>query len=141
MINKRFPRTCISVEDPSVSIVLRQVISAGQRMCGLKNKQLSISFASKQAMQELNLAHRGINKPTDVLSFEGSGGYFGDIVICTPVAQAQAQEYGHSYMRELAFLTAHGFLHLAGYDHTTPQEEAEMIQMQKAILHRVGIGR
>jgi probable rRNA maturation factor len=65
----------------------------------------------------------------------------GDIIICTDVAQAQAAEYGHSLERELAFLTAHGLLHLIGYDHNTPQAEAEMIAMQKEILAWVGAGK
>ena len=65
----------------------------------------------------------------------------GSIIICPDVAQAQADEYGHSLERELAFLTAHGFLHLIGYDHATSKDEAAMIAMQEKILTYVGVPR
>ena len=65
----------------------------------------------------------------------------GEIIISLERAKAQAEEYGHSLKREIAFLTAHSMLHLLGYDHMEPEEEAEMFARQKAILEIAGIPR
>ena len=64
--------------------------------------------------------------------------HLGDIIICIDIAMAQAYEYGHCVERELAFLAAHGFLHLIGYDHECAEDEAVMIAMQKKILSYIG---
>jgi len=140
--------------------LLKQVISYGLRLhpeYKNVNCEINISFVTSAEIAELNKQYRSKDAPTDVLSFPNTSATpipaahkssrskptlnLGDIVICTAVAESQAQEYGHSAERELAFLTAHGFLHLIGYDHNTPQEEATMIAMQKDILERVGIAR
>ena len=65
----------------------------------------------------------------------------GDIVICQEIAEEQAREYGHSLRREMSFLTIHSMLHLLGYDHMEPEEEAEMCRKQEMILQSLGIGR
>jgi probable rRNA maturation factor len=65
----------------------------------------------------------------------------GDIMISTERAQEQAQEYGHSYDRELGFLALHGFLHINGYDHMTPEDEKIMFGLQKEILDAYGLER
>lgn len=67
--------------------------------------------------------------------------HLGDIIICYQRAQEQAKDYGHSFDRELAFLTVHGFLHLNGYDHQTPKEEQEMFQIQEEVLKTYGLER
>ncbi|MCL1786572.1 MAG: rRNA maturation RNase YbeY [Defluviitaleaceae bacterium] len=150
---------------PPTQTLLKQVVSAGLKKHPVYHKtdcEVNISFVTPAEMADLNQAYRGKNTPTDVLSFPNDGAQampagptgrpkrhspsqpainLGDIIICTDVAQAQAAEYGHSLERELAFLTAHGLLHLIGYDHHTPQAEAEMIAMQKEILAWVGAGK
>jgi len=144
-MGRAFPRMKVYFQDGETpQVLMKQVISAGQRFCKLKNCEVSISFVPPHEIQQLNRQYRGMDKPTDVLSFpvaDTRSTNLGDIIICHQVAAAQAQEYGHSLERELAFLTAHGFLHLVGYDHLTPQDEAEMIAAQKAILDRVGATR
>ena len=65
----------------------------------------------------------------------------GDIIISVEKAKAQAEEYGHSLEREIAFLTAHSMLHLMGYDHMTEEDEKEMFGRQRAIMENIGIGR
>lgn len=65
----------------------------------------------------------------------------GDIIISIPKAVEQAEEYGHSFMRELGFLSVHGFLHLLGYDHETTEEEKIMFTRQKEILDEFGLQR
>lgn len=67
--------------------------------------------------------------------------HLGDIIICYQRAQEQAQDYGHSFERELSFLAVHGFLHLNGYDHQTPEEEQEMFQIQEEVLKTYGLER
>ena len=87
---------------------------------------------------------------TDVLTFpawEGDAilcppdGYLGDIAICFERAKEQAEEYGHSLERELAFLSVHGALHLLGYDHMQPEDEKKMFSKQDEILNELGYHR
>lgn len=120
-----------------------------------ENCEISVSIVSNAEIQSINKAFRNIDSVTDVLSFpqltfeegeiagvnENDEIILGDIIISLDKAVSQAQEYGHSLKREIAFLTAHSMLHLLGYDHMTPEEETEMIQKQRGILNGVGISR
>ena len=140
---------------PHIRTILKQVISAGRHLyLGSKEArrshpiELSISIVTTTEMADANLKFRNKTGPTDVLSFPAispaSGAthrphILGDIVICLSVAIDQATSYGHSLERELAFLTAHGFLHLIGYDHETSADEEKMIAAQKKILEWTGI--
>lgn len=115
--------------------------------------ELSITFVDDEAIAELNEEHRGLAKPTDVLSFpqlegeemndipEGEPLPLGDIVISLERCLLQAEDYGHSFERELGFLTAHGMLHLLGYDHQTPEDEAVMMAKTEEILAPLGLSR
>ena len=117
--------------------------------------EVSVSFTDNAGIHELNKKFRGIDRPTDVLSFplfDYSGeseeppvdelmGMLGDIVLSLEQADLQAQEYGHSFEREVAFLTVHSMLHLLGYDHETGEEdEADMRRRQSEIMERLGLG-
>ena len=113
--------------------------------------ELSVTVTDNEGIHQLNLAHRNIDRPTDVLSFPLYEGDFddgseikalGDIVISLERAREQAKEYGHSLKREVAFLTVHSVLHLLGYDHErSEQDEKEMFYKQEEILKRMGIQR
>lgn len=122
--------------------------------------EIDLTFVSPEEIHLLNKEYRGVDRPTDVLSFpqfdfEGSlpGSYLdaaaksydeiilGDIVISFEQAKAQAEAYGHSLERELAFLTAHSMLHLLGYDHMTEPEEQDMFARQEKALSELGITR
>lgn len=114
--------------------------------------EISVTFVDDAAIHDLNREHRGVDRPTDVLSFpqfepdeelppEPLPYPLGDIVVSLDTARRQADEYGHGFDRELAFLLAHGLLHLLGHDHMTPDEEAEMRARQRALLSAVGLGR
>ena len=120
--------------------------------------EISVLFVLDEQIQELNRDHRNVDAVTDVLSFPllhahevqaANAAYngdetetpIGDIVIAYHRACEQATQYGHSVAREIGFLTAHSMLHLLGYDHITPEEEAEMIRRQEAILQNVGLTR
>lgn len=118
-----------------------------------ENVEVSITLVDNATIHELNREHRGVDRPTDVLSFsqlegeelasppEGGPLLLGDIVVSLERCREQAEEYGHSYERELGFLIAHGMLHLLGYDHQTPEEEAEMMATTEAILGALGLKR
>ena len=75
------------------------------------------------------------------LAQPGKREYLGDIAISLPTAMRQGEEYGHGIRRELAFLTAHGMLHLLGYDHMTPEEEKEMFALQEEVMEKMGLSR
>ena len=116
--------------------------------------EVSVTFTDDSEIREMNRKFRGIDRATDVLSFplfDYSGeseeppvdefmGMLGDIVLSLETAKRQAEEYGHSFEREAAFLCVHSMLHLLGYDHETGEEdEAEMRQRQTAILEGMGL--
>lgn len=125
--------------------------------------EVSVLLTDNAGIQEVNREMRGIDRPTDVLSFPSAeyaspadfdglddqdvfnpetGEYIlGDILISAEKVRSQAAEYGHSEMRELAFLTAHSMLHLMGYDHEDEEERKRMEERQEAVLQRIGITR
>lgn len=111
-------------------------------------KNVSVLITDDTYIKTLNLQYRNIDRPTDVLSFplydengELDDEELGDIVISLERAYAQADEYGHSIIREVAFLTAHSMLHLLGYDHETDEEREEMFAIQEEILNELKITR
>lgn len=102
--------------------------------------ELSVTFVDKDEIQNINKVYRDKDKVTDVISFALEEDepdidmndleiprVLGDIIICTDVAQEQAESYGHSFERELGFLALHGFLHLLGYDHMTEDDEKKCL--------------
>lgn len=116
--------------------------------------ELSVTFVDKDEIQNINKMYRDKDKVTDVISFALEEDepeidmneldiprVLGDIIICTDVAHEQAENYGHSFERELGFLALHGFLHLLGYDHMTDEDEKEMFGRQDAILNAYGLTR
>ncbi len=116
-----------------------------------ENVEVSILLVDNEQIQELNSKHRKKDVPTDVLSFplltefhnlhEDEIAYLGDIVISVERAKEQADEYGHSFKREIGFLIAHSILHLLGYDHMTEEDEKCMIEKQEEILNNIGLTR
>lgn len=149
------------VVKPEYQDLVRDVVTfAADYLHYPENRECSISFVSSDRIQEINRDFRGIDKVTDVISFalddddddfdtitsvlshdETFVTSIGDIVISVDRAREQAADYGHSLERELGFLALHGFLHLNGYDHQTPEEEAEMFGLQREILDAYGLKR
>lgn len=116
--------------------------------------EVSVTFTDNEGIHALNKKFRGIDRPTDVLSFplfDYAGeseeppvdellGMLGDIVISLEQAEKQANEYGHPFAREVAFLTVHSMLHLLGYDHETGEaDEADMRRRQSEIMDILGL--
>ncbi|HCD70320.1 MAG TPA: rRNA maturation RNase YbeY [Ruminococcaceae bacterium] len=118
-----------------------------------ESAEVSVTFVDNEKIRALNAEHRGFDRETDVLSFpaftddgfevnpENDAIILGDIVISLEKAKAQSEEYGHSMLRETAFLIAHSLFHLLGYDHETEAEEKEMFEKQENVLQRLGITR
>ena len=110
--------------------------------------ELSILLVDTAAMEQLHIQWMDEPGPTDVLSFpmdelrparaeddnEPVPGLLGDVVLCPEVAERQAKDANHTTAEELRLLTTHGILHLLGYDHAEPEEEAEMFGLQKQLL-------
>lgn len=116
----------------------------------LGNVEFNIIIVDNEYIHNLNLKHRGIDRPTDVITFALEDyedikyedyRMLGDIYISIDKAKSQAEEYGHSFLRELSFLAIHGFLHLLGYDHMEKEEEKIMFERQELILDAFGIKR
>lgn len=124
-----------------------------------ENTEMSVTLMDNKHIHEINKKYRGIDKPTDVISFamEEDGDEtdiilpsdmefempknLGDLMISMEKVAEQAEYLGHSQDRELGFLTVHGFLHLNGYDHMKAEDEKEMFSLQDEILNGYGLQR
>ena len=110
--------------------------------------EVSLSFVDNETIRGLNDQYRGIDEPTDVLSFPQDDDLplelpyiLGDIVISLERAAEQAQEYGHGLEREVLYLAVHGLLHLIGYDHQTEEDKSAMRAREEEVLAKLGLGR
>ena len=121
---------------------------------GTRRVYVSLVLTDDAGIAALNREFRGVDAPTDVLSFPQLAAAgpmtavpadaplpLGDIVVSLQQAEAQARDYGHARARELGFLLVHGLLHLLGYDHETRDEAATMEARQEAVLHALGLHR
>lgn len=135
--------------------LIRKVLEIAAQQESIKESEISVTFVDNKRMQEINYMYRQINQPTDVLSFpmeepilvetrvikRKAHGMLGDIIISIPKTKEQAKRYGHSFDREISFLTVHGFLHLLGYNHQTDEMEKIMFKKQNEILTICGLKR
>ncbi len=143
---------------PKIRALIKKAVSETLFEEGFESPaEVSVSFVDNEEIHKLNLEYRGKDKPTDVLSFpmwegdeEGIGDIdpngeavlLGDIILSVEKAYSQAEEYGHSIERELAFLSVHSTLHLLGYDHEVSEEdEAYMNKKQEEVLTKIGLPR
>lgn len=117
----------------------------------LENVEFNLIIVDNKYIHELNKMYRNIDRETDVITFAlededsivipNDKRILGDIYISIDKAKSQAEEYGHSLLRELSFLAVHGFYHLLGYDHQTKEEEQIMFKKQEEVLESYGITR
>ena len=144
----------------------QEILEFAAQKTGKENKEMAVTFVSNERSHELNLEYRDTDRPTDVISLEYKPeldiavdeedlldhpelaemledfyAYIGDLFMSVDNAREQAEEYGHSFEREMGFLAVHGFLHINGYDHYTPEEEVEMFGLQEEILTAYGLTR
>ena len=139
----------------SLKMLIRRAVLASLEYEGFgADTEVSVTFTDNEGIRAINSEFRGIDAPTDVLSFpltdyeavdfpvaDEPAASLGDIVLSLERADEQAREFGHSFEREVAFLTVHSMLHLLGYDHVnSEQEDAEMRRRQREILESMGLG-
>jgi probable rRNA maturation factor len=141
--------------EEQISFVEKLLIFAAESERIEEESELSVTFVTSEKIRDINREYRNKDSVTDVISFAleemGEGEMelvgldmprvLGDIIISVARAHEQAEEYGHSFMRELGFLAVHGFLHLLGYDHMEAEEEKVMFSRQKEILDEFGLSR
>lgn len=144
-----------SIPEETLALVGKVLQSAGEQLSVKEGSEVSVTFVTNEAIQEINKTYRNKDMVTDVISFAmeemGEGEVeiinadiptlLGDIIISVQRATEQAETYQHSFERELCFLAVHGFLHLLGYDHGTEQQEKEMFGLQESILQAFGLKR
>ena len=110
-----------------------------------EEKEVSLILVSLEEIHRMNKEYRGLDRPTDVISFEETDeedeNYLGDIFICIDKVYEQAKSYEHSNEREFAFLLLHGILHLSGYDHIEKEDEIVMFKKQDELLEKLGFRR
>lgn len=138
-----------------LKMLLRRAVEETLRYENYQNDvEVSITLTDNAGIHELNQRFRGVDAPTDVLSFplidyeddcgepliDEIANSLGDIVLNLQRAKAQAEEFGHSFEREAAFLTVHSMLHLLGYDHELSEgDDADMRRRQREIMGRMGL--
>lgn len=145
-----------TIKDAIQELVSNILIHAAAEEGLLGETEVSVTFMFDDDLQKVNAEYRGINEPTDVISFaleelsegevaivaeKGLPIVLGDILISVDTARRQAEEYGHDLNREIGFLALHGFLHLLGYDHLNKDDEVKMFGRQKEILDSFGLER
>ena len=149
------------IAGPEYNTVIRKAVEAALRAEGIETPCcVSVLITDDEGIREINRDFRGVDKPTDVLSFPSMeltpGGFafdpadvepdtgllpLGDMAVSAPRIRVQAEEFGNSESRELAYMTIHSVLHLLGYDHTDEGEQKKLMRSrEKAILREAGVG-
>ena len=136
-------------DEPRISALIQSIV--GRELPSVPEYVLSLHLVSEATIQSLNAEHRHKDAATDVLSFPlyepgfvlppGEPAHLGDVVVSYPRAVGQAAEYGHSVEREVAYLVAHGVLHVLGYDHEEESERLRMRQKEEEALRPLGFTR
>ena len=144
------------IENLKEEELIRKVIECVLKEEGLKkNLDVYVTLTNNETIRKINAEHRNIDKATDVLSFpmfdreeipllkkeDNSEDILGDIIVSIEKVREQAEEYGHSFERELAYLVTHGMLHLLGYDHMIEEEKIVMRKREEEILGVLNITR
>ncbi len=131
---------------PEIEAVLRRAIAEAAASVSTKDAELAIVLTDDSRIRELNRVWRGIDKPTNVLSFpakeaggNGATVLLGDIVIAYETAAREAHDQATPFLHHVAHLTVHGFLHLRGYDHAADEEAETMERLERTILARLDI--
>ncbi len=138
-------------EQHALQQIMWGVADSALRQHSPSPRSLHIVLSDDDELQTLNAGWRGLDRPTDVLSFAADEGetlssvarvaFLGDVILSLSRAREQAAEYGHSLAREVGFLTAHGVLHLLGFDHMMPEQEQDMLAAQRGVMDDVKLFR
>ena len=155
-----FDKTKQKMDEQDLKLVKNLLDFASQKLGLTDDTEMSVTFMNNDEIQQINRQYRGLNKPTDVISFaieedpdeedvinfddelmKEIPRNLGDIFVSIDKVHEQALDLGHSNQRELGFLVVHGFLHLNGYDHMRPADEDKMFSLQREILDDYGLTR
>ncbi|TPR40333.1 rRNA maturation RNase YbeY [Apilactobacillus micheneri] len=154
-----YDKTNNGVSDKDTSLVQDVLEYAGKYLDLKENTEMSVTFVNNDKIKDINKEYRGVDRATDVISFaieDGDDDFplimndemaneipenIGDIFVSIDKVAEQAEFLNHSYERELGFLVVHGFLHLNGYDHMEPEDEAVMFPLQRKIMDSYGLKR
>lgn len=129
--------------------IVHEVLIHGLNKLGIDEAIFNVIIVDNDYIHNLNRDYRNIDRETDVITFalfddktfNPDLRILGDVYISIDKAKSQSVEYGHSLLRELAFLAVHGMLHLLGYDHMKKEDEIVMFKLQEEILDEMGIKR
>lgn len=137
-------REGVGLDEDRVRALIEGAVTVTLEHFALHRPSVNVVLSDDGELQDLNRVWRGLDRPTDVLSFAEREGealahnspktFLGDIIISCQRAEAQGRELGHGVEREIVFLTVHGLLHLLGYDHVEAEDEEEMLAMQRRIM-------
>ncbi|MEJ6400688.1 rRNA maturation RNase YbeY [Nicoliella lavandulae] len=143
--------------DKDVQLIKDVLTYAGDYLKLADDTEMSVTLVNNDRIKEINREYRGVDRATDVISFAIEDAdedikmppemaaeipeNLGDIFVSIDKVAEQAEFLGHSYDRELGFLVVHGLLHLKGYDHMKPEDEAVMFPLQKKIMDSYGLKR
>ena len=149
-----------NVPEEKIKLIEDILNFAGSYLKLPENTEMSVTLMDNKHIHEINKKYRGVDKPTDVISFAIEEDdpdevpiilpedeefdipkNIGDIMVSMDKVKEQAEYLGHSEDRELGFLVVHGFLHLNGYDHMKEEDEKEMFGLQREILDSYGLTR
>ncbi len=135
--------------EPIQEGAIENAIKAVLELHAIPYGEVSVVIVSDEEIRQLNMEQREIDRVTDVLSFPQYNNlyevvrqpypYYGDIVLSAATALRQAKEFGHSFNREVSYLTVHSMLHLLGYDHIEEDDKVEMRAMEKIVMKKLGI--
>ncbi len=148
------PKVYLQVDEAFEDLVDRNALEAAAVATleseGATGYEMTVVVTDDETVRDLNRRYRGVDSPTDVLSFQVEGDsqdrfvsppgfakYLGDVVIAYPFTAAQAEEAGRPVAHDLLLMVIHGTLHLLGYDHAAPEEKAVMWKKQDDILRRL----
>lgn len=131
-------------------LLLDKVVCKVSELLNVNNSFVSVVLTDNKHIHEINKTYRNIDRETDVISFafmdndeniKSDITDLGEIYISLEKAHSQAEDYNHSFEREICFLLVHGLLHLLGYDHMNEKDEKEMFGLQDEILSSLGVER
>lgn len=130
----RIPRSFVQAWIDAVAQDLRR-----QKILAKGSREIQVVFVEAKQIRQLNHRYRGRNKPTDILSFAGTGdGDLGELVLCGEILEKQSREHNLSFQEELGYMLIHGILHLLGYEHEKGGVEARrMFALQDEVFERL----
>lgn len=142
----------IAIPDEVEGLITKAMNIVAKRENLGPNTEVDITIVDNEEIHQLNRDYRGVDRPTDVLSFALDEGdeepeiigdeaehLLGDIIISAPIAKAQGEEFGHGLNREMTYLAVHGILHLLGYDHMEEEDKKIMRKQEEEVLREMDL--